>query len=106
MLIQVYLLEQTCQPKSVVLYPDTSIEQLRSALFEIKNKATGIESEELLTLKKKLLFYSEKVDKLYITMGLAQRIDLLLKEDGGAFILVEDVREALSPNYKRTTKRD
>jgi hypothetical protein len=33
-------------------------------------------------------------------MGLAQRIDLLLKEDGGAFILLEDVREALSPTTK------
>jgi len=87
-------------------FPDTSNEELRDALFEIRSKATGIESEKFSTLKKNLLSYSEKADKLTINTGLVQRINLLLKEDGGAFKLVEDVREAISPNYKRTIEQD
>jgi hypothetical protein len=75
-------------------FPDTPTERIRDTLFDIREIAYSIESEEYQEIKYKIIPYTEKVDKLHINISLKELLDLL--EKNGASKLIEEIREVLS----------
>jgi len=68
----------------------------------MRRAAEGIKKKEYKELKQKVIEYSENEYKLYGKVIHEERMEIL----EGAFELMEDIREAKSPNYIRTKERD
>lgn len=76
-------------------FPDTPIKDIQAALYEIEEKAKLIKTKEYKDIKEKLILYSEKASKLHANILLKEMLDLLVKD--GAFKLIQEIREILSP---------
>jgi len=76
---------------SLSRFPDKPIKEIEDILYEIGEKAKQIKTKKYKYIKKKLIIYSEKVNKLHINMRLKDKVNLLVKN--GAFKLVEEIRK-------------